>query len=148
MEFFINFIIIFAIVYMFYYFVSVRKARKTSKNIPIEVQYLLIRYQIDLKKIRYKKFVNSVTLVGSFDIALVGSVVLFVKEMLFQLLFGFLLFVPIILISFWLLGKYYQNQCQKREEEVDVIEMEEQGFKRKPIMKEKKKHLKGERRNG
>ena len=99
MEFFINFIIIFAIVYMF-------------------------------------------------DIALVGSVVLFVKEMVFQLLFGFLLFVPIILISFWLLGKYYQNQCQKREEEVDVIEMEEQGFKRKPIMKEKKKHLKGERRNG
>ena len=150
MEFLFNFILIFIIVYISFYLVSVRKARKNSKRVPVEVQYLLIRYQIDLKKIRYKKFVNSVALVGSFDIALVGSIVLFVKGILFQLFFGFILFVPIILISFKLLGKYYQKKSKEGENigKMEEIEVDEIRNTEKVIIKEKKKNSKGERRNG
>ncbi len=150
MEFLFNFILIFVIVYISFYFVSVRKARKNSKRVPVEVQYLLIRYQIDLKKIRYKKFVNSVALIGSFDIALVGAIVLLVKGILFQLLFGFILFVPVILISFHLLGKYYQKKSNKGDVVVQMEEMEVEETKNteKVMIKEKKQKSKGERRNG
>jgi len=150
MEFLVNFIIIFVVIYVFYYIFSVRKARRNGKKVPVEVQYLLIRYQIDLKKIRYKKFVNSVALVGSFDMAFVGSIVLFVKGILFQLLFGVILFIPIILSSFHFLGKYYQEKSKKGKvrERVEEMEVKDTNPKGKSIIQEKRKKSKGERRNG
>lgn len=150
MEFLFNFIVIFILIYAFYYVFSVRKARKNGKKVPVEVQYLLIRYQIDLKKIRYKKFVNSVGLVASFDMALVGAIVLFVKGIIFQLLFGIILFIPIILISFHLLGKYYQEKSKngKVRESMEEMEVEDQKPKGKTMTREKRKKSKGERRNG
>ena len=150
MEFLINFIVIFIVIYAFYYIFSVRKARKNEKRVPVEVQYLLIKYQIDLKKIRYKRFVNSVALVGSFDMALVGAIVFFVKGIIFQLLFGVILFIPIILISFHLLGKYYQEKSKngKVREQVEEMEVEDTMFKGKSMIQEKRKKSKGERRNG
>ncbi|MCI8588029.1 MAG: hypothetical protein HFG40_00060 [Bacilli bacterium] len=144
MEFFVNFIIIFIVVYLAFYFVTVRKARRNSKKIPVEVQYLLIRYQIDLKKIRYRNFVHSIAIVGSIDIAFVGAVVLFVNNTFLQLLIGFVLLVPIILGSFLVLGKYYQKKTQS-EDELDSEDEEELEM---PIVKEKRKRVKGERRNG
>lgn len=148
-EFLVNFIVIFILIYVFYYFCSVRKARKNGKKVPVEVQYLLIKYQINLKKIKYKKFVNSVALLGSFDIALVGSIVMYFNNIFFQLLIGFALFIPIILISFKLVGKYYQKKLSSEElEEIEEIEIVDKKPKRQTITKEKKKISKGERRNG
>lgn len=150
MEFLLNFIIIFVLIYAFYYIFSVRKARRNGKKVPVEVQYLLIRYQIDLRKIRYKRFVNSVALVGSLDMALVGSVVLFVNGIIFQLLFGLILFVPVILVSFHLLGKYYQEKSKhgKVRESMEEMEVEDTKQNGKSMIQEKRKKLKGERRNG
>ena len=150
MEFLFNFITIFVLIYVFYYIFSVRKARKNGKKVPIEVQYLLIRYQIDLKKIRYKRFVNSVALIGSFDMALVGAIVLFVEGIIFQLLFGVILFIPIILASFHLLGKYYQEKSKKGKVRgaMEEMEVDDTKPKRKSMIQEKRKNSKGERRNG
>lgn len=150
MEFLVNFILIFVVVYSCYYVMSVRKARKNGKHVPVEVQYLLIKYQISLKKIRYKRFVNSVALIGSFDIALVGSFILYIKGMVFQLLFGFILLVPIILISFRFLGNYYQKISRGRGVFDAIEEMEPQEVDRvgKSVIREKRKRSKGERRNG
>ena len=150
MEFLINFVIIFVFIYAFYYIFSVRKARKNGKKVPVEVQYLLLRYQIDLKKIRYKQFVNSVALVGSLDMALVGSIILFVKGIIFQLLFGVILFIPIILVSFHLLGKYYQEKSKKGKirESMEEMQVEDTNVKKKPVIPEKQKKSKGKRRNG
>ncbi len=148
-SFIVNFIVIFILVYLFYYFFSVRKARKNGKKVPVEVQYLLIKYQINLKKIKYKKFVNSVALLGSFDIALVGSIVMYFENIFFQLLIGFALFIPIILISFQLVGKYYQKKLSNEElEEIEEIEIDDKKPKKKTIIKEERKISKGERRNG
>lgn len=148
-SFLVNFLMIFILVYLFYYFFSVRKARKNGKKVPVEVQYLLIKYQINLKKIKYKKFVNSVALLGSFDIALVGSIVLFFDNIFFQLLIGFMLFIPIILISFKVVGNYYQKKLSDVDlEEIEEIEIEDKKTKKSSIIKEKKKISKGERKNG
>lgn len=149
MEFIINFIFVFILVYLFYYFFSVRKARRNSKKIPVEVQYLLLKYKIDLKKIRYKKFVNSVALVGSLDIALVGAVIFYINNLLLQLLAGVVLFVPLILISFRFLGKYYQNKCLNTDV---ILEEEEENpnkkRRKKTYIKEDVKNKKGEKKNG
>ena len=45
----IYFCITFLIVYMIYYFVSIRKAKKDLDKLPVEVRYLILCYNIDIK---------------------------------------------------------------------------------------------------
>lgn len=109
MEHIVYFSVTFLVVYMIYYFASIRKAKKNKKKIPIEVQYLILSYGIDINKIQYRNFLNTIAIVGSFDVALVATIVSLFKEVIWQLLFGFVFVVPVIIISFMLIGKYYQK---------------------------------------
>ena len=117
----IYFIITFLIVYMIYYFASIRKAKKNKKKLPAEVEYLILCYQIDIKKIPYRNFLNTIAIVGSFDVALVATLVSLIDGIIWQLLFGFVFIIPIIVLSFTLVGKYYK----KYQENNIVIETKE-----------------------
>jgi len=130
MEHIIYFSVTFLIVYMIYYFASIRKAKKNKKKLPVEVQYLILCYGIDLDKISYRNFLNTIAIVGSFDVALVATIVSLFKEVVWQLLFGFIFVVPVIIISFMLVGKYYQKVQNS------IIDNED---KKKVKKKEKKK---------
>jgi len=130
MEHIIYFSVTFLIVYMIYYFASIRKAKKNKKKLPVEVQYLILCYGIDLDKISYRNFLNTIAIVGSFDVALVATIVSLFKEVVWQLLFGFIFVVPVIIISFMLVGKYYQKVQNS------IIDNED---KKKEKKKEKKK---------
>ena len=114
----IYFCITFLVVYMIYYFVSIRKAKKDLKKLPVEVRYLILYYNIDIKKIQYRNFLNTIAMVGSFDVAFTATIVCLFDSPIWQLLFGFVFIVPIIIISFMLVGKYYQkhqNDDKKKE---------------------------------
>ena len=114
----IYFCITFLVVYMIYYFVSIRKAKKDMKKLPVEVRYLILYYNIDIKKIQYRNFLNTIAMVGSFDVAFTATIVCLFEGPIWQLLFGFVFIVPIIIISFMLVGKYYQkhqNDDKKKE---------------------------------
>lgn len=129
----IYFIITFLIVYMIYYFASIRKAKKNKKKIPVEVQYLMLCYKIDTKKIPYRNFLNTVAIVGSLDVAIVATLVSLIDGVIWQLLFGFVFIVPVIIISFMLVGKYYKNYQENN------VEIEEESKNKKDKKKEKRK---------
>ena len=68
------FILTFLFVFVIYELFLVRKAKKNkAKKKPVEVQYLVNRYHIDLKKVNYKKLLNVISFVSSLDIAIVVS---------------------------------------------------------------------------
>ncbi len=142
MDFIISFIVIFLLVYSLYYFFSVRKARKNKNHLPAEVQYLIFKYQLDLSKVKYKKLMNSIALVGSLDVALVSNIIFYFDSVLLQILVGIVLIIPVILISFSILGKYYQ----KKMKGAPVIDEEVEEPKKKKVLKEKMKKEKGERK--
>ena len=110
MEELIYFGITFLIVYMIYYFASIRKAKKNKDKLPVEVQYLILRYNIDVNKISYRSFLNTIAIVGGIDIALVVTIISQFNEFIWQLLFGLVFIIPIIVISFMFVGKYYEKQ--------------------------------------
>ncbi len=109
MEYIVWFITSFLLIYIIYYVFCIRKARR-GKKVPTEAQYLIYQYKLDVKKFSYKKFINIVGLVTSLDIALVATIVCNVDGVVWQILFGFVAVVPVIVISFMLLGKYYQKK--------------------------------------
>jgi hypothetical protein len=140
MEDIIYFIGIFIVLYILFYLFMVKKARRNSKKVPVEVQYLLVLYNLDTKNFRYKQFMNTVALVASFDISLVATIVFHIEGFIWQLLFGFIFLVPVILLSFMLVGKYYQNKKEDfdlEQEEAEAAEIERKREEKKQKRKKR-----------
>lgn len=108
MEYIIYFILTFIFCYIVSYFLLVKKRDKyDKKKVPVEVQYMVNRYKLDMKNINYRKFLKSISLVGSLDMALAVIIIYNVNNIILQLLIGFIVLIPLILISFKLLANYY-----------------------------------------
>lgn len=136
MEYAIWFMIGFILIYIIYYIFSIRPSIKKNK-LPIEAEYLKMRYKLDIKKFSYVKFLYIVGLVTSFDISLVAIVVCKVGSVVWQILFGFVVVVPVIIVSFMLLGRYYQEKQLK--DNTMELECEKKYLKKLKDKKNKKK---------
>ncbi len=106
----ILFIMTYLIVYTLYYVFSIRKVKKNKNKLPVEVQYLLIKYKIDIDKIKYKNLLRFIALVGSFDIAVIVTVVLNLDGYILPFIVSFILAIPLIFVSFKIIGNYYKRK--------------------------------------
>lgn len=93
-----------------------RKPKKVKEvsdiDIPTEVEILINRYHVDLSKINYKKLLKIVGLTCSIDIGLVVSIIfnLPLDNTIISILIGGLLSIPVILISYSILGKILKKK--------------------------------------
>ncbi len=127
MERIVWFIVVLGAVYLFYYLFIVRKydihgnrnikrAKKKQKidvaRYPSEVELFIYKYKIDLKKINFRTMLKAIGFVCSIDIAIIITIISFIntKNIYIQLGIGALLVIPIILISFSILGKIYKKK--------------------------------------
>jgi len=117
MEHILYFVLTFLGLYFLSYIFIIRKASQYhKKKVPIEVEYLMRRYQLDFKKIDYRNFINTVSMIGIFIISLTVVIVFPIENILLQLLCGFIVMVPLILISYHLVGTYYKKKGSKENE--------------------------------
>jgi len=143
MEYLVWFLFSFIMIFIIYYILFIKKARRNEK-VPIEAQYLINIYKLDIDKFSYRKFMIIVGLVTSLDIAVVATIVTKVGGVVWQILFGFVAVVPVVVLSFMLLGKYYQNKQaldnnKELQQEKKYLQKQEKKKKRKTSKKNKKK---------
>ena len=130
MEYLSWFVIDFVVVFLIYYFFIIRKARR-GKKVPSEVKFLIDHYKLDTKKFNYRRFLLSVGLVVSFDIAIVGVFLPLIKEFIWQIAFGFIAIIPVVAFSFYLLGIYYQRkQANYDKESIEKEKSKKKGSKK------------------
>lgn len=108
-------LIIFTAVFLLNYFLFVRKNKKLKKNdMPLELIYLANIYSIDPKKINYRKFQYTYSLINSFIITTTYLLVIYlIKSMLIKVIAGIVIVILLIIICYGLLGKYYQKKQNK-----------------------------------
>ena len=111
MEYILVFLVSFLLIYFMYYLVVVRRKKgletfKTGK----QVMFFKNAYKLDLEKLDYKKFANSLSLTNAFIIAFTVTIIEFVDGLLVKLLFGLIILFPMILICYYLLGKIYKKK--------------------------------------
>lgn len=100
----------FLLVLLIYELVLVRKCKNDKKGKkPIEVQYLVNCYNLDLKRINYKKLLNIISIVSSLDIAIVATVIGLTDNFWLEIIIGCFLTVLLILISYYIVGKIYKK---------------------------------------
>lgn len=108
MEEFVLFMMTFIFLFLIYQIFVVRKARRrNSAKKPMEIRYLESRYKIDLKLVDYKKLLLVISIVSSFDIALLVSIVMMIHNYILEIAVALFLIIPLILFSYHLIGSYY-----------------------------------------
>ena len=89
-----------------------KKKEIDQAKYPAEVELFIYKYKIDLKKINFRGMLKLLGFVCSLDIAFIVTVLSFIKTDNTMILLGVgaLLVIPVILISFSLLGKYFKKK--------------------------------------
>ena len=115
----ILFLMTFALIFIIYQLFIVRKAKKDKRRKkPVEVNYLIGKYKLNLEKINYKRLLNVISLVSALDIAIVVTIISFIKSFYLQLLVGFVLIMLIIITSYDIVGRIYKKQgCYKNRKD-------------------------------
>jgi len=113
----ILFVISFIVVFLLYQIFVVRKAKSKKKpKEPFEVTYLVSKYKLDLEKVNYKRLLRLISIVSSFDIALVVSIIVLLKNYILEIIVGFIATLVIILFSYHLVYLIYKKKGMIKDE--------------------------------
>ncbi len=113
----ILFLISFVLVFLLYQIFIVRRAKsKKNPKEPFEVTYLVSKYKLDLKKVNYKNLLRVISIVSSFDIALVVSIIVLLKSFILEIIVGFISILVIILVSYHLIYLIYKKKGMIKNE--------------------------------
>ena len=141
------FVFDYLLILIIYYFLFVRRTVR-GERVPSEANYLIKVYDLDVNLFSYRKFIKIVGLVTSFDVALVATMVAVVdSRLIWQILFSLIGIVPVIVISFMMLGKFYKKkQTRDNSKELEKEKKYLKKLKKKEEKKENRKKRKKERK--
>ena len=95
-------------------FIAIPKKRKKKKKKkykdPVEVVYLVNKYKLDLKRVKYNQLLWVVSIVSSFDIALIVTVIVSIKNFILEIVVGFVFMIAIIVVSYHLVYLFYKKK--------------------------------------
>ena len=108
---FVLFVLIFLFILLIYQMFILKryKKEKTKKQLS-EVNYLIYRYHIDMKKVNYQRLLNVISIVSSLDITVLVAITFLFDSTFIQLLVALLLTVPIVMVSYGFIGRYYKKK--------------------------------------
>ena len=115
LKFLIEFVIAFLVVFIFYYFVTIKQYEKIKKNkVPTEVNLILRFHDIKIEKINYKKMLIMISCVTSFIIAINLTVIYkFTNSNIVIILVTVLVSLPIALVAYDMIGKHFEKQSKQ-----------------------------------
>lgn len=107
----VRFLVTFIIVYLGNYFFNIRKAKKLNLDkCPRDVLYFIQVYKININKVNYRNLLKRIGAINALIIAITYSVVTLLDRILLVLLTAPLIIIPLIIISYKLLGIYYKKK--------------------------------------
>ena len=114
----LEYLLVFIAVFIVNYILFVRKNKRFNKNkTPLELLYLVRVYDLDIKKIKYKKFVWIYSLINTFIISTVYIIITYLLDkLIMQIIIGVILLVLFIIICYGLLGRYYMKKEGRKNE--------------------------------
>lgn len=108
MKYVIYFLVSFLIVYLFYLLTVVLQKKKMDKfKNSNQIQFFVKRYKLDIDKINIVKFTHLLAISNAFIVATTFTITFLVDNFILQMLVGFLILLPLMLIIYSLIGKYY-----------------------------------------
>ena len=118
-------LIIYIAIFLFNYFVFVRKNKKLKKgDMPLELIYLANIYALDVKLINFRRFQYTYSFINAFIItATYLAVTYLIKTMIMKVIIGIVLLILLIIVCYGVLGRYYLYKEMKilRKKELEKV---------------------------
>lgn len=109
--FIMSYVLIF-VIYQLFIVIPAKKRnnkRKSNKEL-LEIKYLEVKYNLDLKRINYNQLVQICGIVSSLDISIAVYLVTLVKSLFLEILVGFISVFFLIFISYYLVYLFYKRK--------------------------------------
>lgn len=108
----LEYIISYALVFLLYYLLFVRKKTKYNKNkVPVEYYYVISLYGLKEKDIDYKKFMYMTLFVNTFIIVTTYIIVFkLLDNWIWMFICGIVIIILLIVICYGIIGRYYQKK--------------------------------------
>ena len=108
-------LIVFIVFYLAYVvFVINRKEKLQKLKKSMMVQYLVNKYNVDLKKVNMKVLGHIIALTTSFILSATLFIISFVDNYILKILLSFAILMPFQYIMFMIVGKMYQKNGQTK----------------------------------
>ena len=113
---FIIFLVLFAIVYLFY-FIFVISRKKVLKKFTKgkELTFLKYKNNLDYSKFNIKALAHLVALANAFILSITVTIISIFNNFLIQMLVGLLVLIPLILIIYGIIGKVLKKKQNERK---------------------------------
>lgn len=112
-----EFLLLFMLVYIIYS-VFFNKNRKDYKELKKndEIKFFIRKYDLDMRKTKYKSLLRTLTLTNSFIISLETTIVLNISNYIIKIIVCLVTSMILIYVFYTLIGSYYK----KKEDENNV----------------------------
>ena len=108
-------LITFIVIYLLYFIFVISKKNKLEKfENSMYVNFLVNISKIDIKKIDMKKLAHILAISNSFILAFTVFIVEYVDKLFLKLLVGFVVILPLLYITYFIIGKILKNKGKKR----------------------------------
>lgn len=110
----LEFIGVFLIVYFGTYLFSFKKLKKFNRNkMPVNIKYLVIKYNIDVVGLGYKRVFKTLMLCDAFIISTIFTMTRFVDNIYVRLIVAFILIFPLFAGVYHLVATYYKKESER-----------------------------------
>lgn len=109
----LEFLIVFLLVYLLNYIFYFKKMKKFDrKKAPVNIKYLMLKYNLDIVKLGYKRLCKNLLIVDAFIISLMFSVTRFIDNVYIRLIVAFILIFPLFAGIYHLVAIYYIKESE------------------------------------
>lgn len=100
-------------IYLLYLFLIILRKKKRVKMLEsTEVKYLKTKYKLNKKILERKAFPHVIALANSFIVATTVIISLLGSNFLIRFLIGFVVLIPLILLTYHGIGTYYRKKMK------------------------------------
>lgn len=104
-------IIVFVFIYLLYTITVINNKEKIKEfEKSGQASFIIKKYHLNTTKLNKKEFAHSIAIVNSFIISVTFLITDFLSNYILKLLVGFIVLVPLILIGYHFLGRFYKKK--------------------------------------
>jgi len=111
----IDFVVLFTLIFLVY-MVFINKKRKKDDTLKkaSEVKMIIARHNLNMKKIKYKNLLLSVSIANSFILSFTAVLIIHIKSIWLSLLIGFIVVVLLTYSLYEIIGRHYKKKEMKK----------------------------------
>lgn len=109
-----DFVLLFLLFYIIYsVFINKKKKSYSKLKKNDEVKIFIARYNLDVRKLDYKKILNAVSIINSFIISFTSTLILNIDNFMISIMVCFVVLMILIYSLYEIAGRYFKKMEEK-----------------------------------